>query len=73
MSQGPVVRKLVNANLGLKFNPVSLILIEFAQQIPSDHLEATKVKMEANKIFTGIHMVLQCKEEFKVDAKPGLA
>lgn len=49
MSQGPVVRKLVNANLELKFNPVSLILIEFTQQIPSDHLEAIKVKMEAKK------------------------
>jgi len=44
---GPVVRKLVKANLGLILTkvPLSLISKEFSQQIPSDHLKATKVKM----------------------------
>jgi len=44
---GPVVQKSVNANQGLKFNPGSCFSCskEFSQQITSDRLKTTKVKI----------------------------
>jgi len=43
----PVVRKPVNANLGLRFNQGSCFSYsrEFSQQIPRGRLKVTKVKM----------------------------
>ena len=69
-----VARKPVNANLGLKFNQGSCFSYskEFSQQITSDYLKTTKVRMQRKRD-------LQQSASFgyetgvKIDANPGLA